>query len=55
MPNYLHEFPAEVKEAVLIKQAMLKSKKNTGKYSHKKTLIQIVKEWMELSKIKRAS
>lgn len=48
MANALKDFPDDVKKAVLIKQAEMKSIKNQGKYSHKHTLIQIVKEWMKL-------
>lgn len=52
MANTLKDFPADVKKAVLIKQAEMKAIKNQGKYSHKHTLIQIVKEWMKLKSMR---
>lgn len=48
MANTLKDFPPEVKKAVLLKQAELKIEKNQPKYSHRHTLVQIVKEWIEL-------
>lgn len=48
MANTLKDFPPDARKAVLIKQAEMKAIKNQGKYSHKHTLIQIVKEWIEL-------
>jgi len=48
MANLLKDFPAEVRKAVLIKQAEIKSNKVYEKYSQKNTIVQIIKEWMEL-------
>lgn len=48
MANILKDFPPDTRNAVLIKQAEMKIIKNQGKYSHKHTLIQIVREWLEL-------
>lgn len=55
MPNYLKDFPTDVKKAVLIKQAEINSSpKMLKKHSQRHTIIQIVKEWLEL-KPKQAS
>lgn len=55
MANLLKDFPTEVKKAVLIKQAEIKSEKtDPTKFnsSQRIALIQIVKEWIELKRIK---
>lgn len=54
MPNLLKDFPFEIRKAVLIKQAEIKATKKSEKYSQKKAIEQIIKEWMEL-KSKQAS
>lgn len=46
MPNILKDFPFEVRRAVLLKQADIKADKKLGKFSHKHTLVQIIKEWL---------
>lgn len=48
MPTILKEFPPEVRKAVLVKQIEIKTNLKNYKASQTYTLIEIVKEWMEL-------
>lgn len=51
MPSLIKDFPTDVRKAVLLKQAEVKSdNKNKFKTSQKFILIQIIKEWMDLTK-----
>jgi hypothetical protein len=52
MPNILKNIPEDVRTAILVKQAEIKSKKKNGKLSQSYTLIQIVREWLELKSTK---
>lgn len=49
MANLLKDFPSDVKKAVLIKQVEINSApKVVKKQTQKHTLVQIIREWMEL-------
>lgn len=49
MANLLKDFPSDVKKAVLIKQAEINcAPKVVKKQTQKHTLVQIIREWMEL-------
>lgn len=49
MANLLKDFPSDVKKAVLIKQVEINSApKLIKKQTQKHTLVQIIREWMEL-------
>lgn len=50
MPNILKEFPPELREAVLLKQVEIKTKKKELKASQTHALMEIVKEWLLLTK-----
>lgn len=55
MPTMLKDFPKEVRRAVLQKQLELKTEKKDYKTSQTHTLIEIVKEWMELKMLRKPS
>jgi hypothetical protein len=48
MATILKEFPPELRKAVLLKQIEIKTEQKNYKASQTHTLIEIVREWMEL-------
>jgi hypothetical protein len=55
MPALLKDFPSEIRRAVLQKQLEIKITKKEYKSSQAQALIEIVKEWMDLKKIKQTA